>query len=80
MDSLPREAEVRHDTRCEVLDDAVTVRDELFEQRQALGRGEIEREVALVRVRAQVVRAALPPRPVRAQHRAGHAHAIGTHG
>ena len=80
MDSLPCETEVRHDTRCEVLDDAVTVRDELLEQRQALGRGEIEREVALVRVRAQVVRAALPPRPVRAQHRAGHAHAIGTHG
>ena len=37
---------------------------------------EIEREVALVGVRAQVVRAALPPRAVHARARAGGAHAV----
>ena len=60
----------------EVLEHRVALADQAAQHRQPVVGAEVEGEVALVGVGAQVVRAALPPRTFHARARAGGAHAV----
>ncbi len=69
LDLLPVEPEVAEHPRREVLEHRVALADEPAQHRQPVVGAEVEGEVALVGVRAEVVRAALPPRAFHARAR-----------
>jgi hypothetical protein len=71
------EAEALEDARREVLDHHVGGRHETAHDVETFGVAEVEREVALVAVRADVGRAPLPPFALRVHEEAGHADAVG---
>ena len=66
VDRFPPEPEVAEHARREVLEHRVALRDEPPQEREPVVGSEVEGEAALVGVRAEVVRAALPPRTVHA--------------
>ncbi len=76
VDLLPLETEVAEHARREVLQHRIALGDQPPEERKAVVGSEVEREAALVGVRAQIVRAPLPPRPLHSRGRAGGPHAI----
>src|SRR6478752_4981462 len=75
---VTREPEALEHARRKILDDHVGSADEIAHHPLPIWLGEIQREVALVDVGAQIGRAPFPPLPAWMHEEARHADAVGT--